>query len=191
MWCSRGCLEPHAISDAWLCHVSIAGGSRRRGCAAAGVSGFLDGPLAPELVRAAVGRRLVVAPAQDLGAVADAVVGGVVERHLDHELRAQLDPLELALVVPATRVAVAALPGLVRRELGRQLALLLDVEAGRVADRAQLAVGLVKAEDQRADRALLLARAPAHDHGVDRAHALDLAHAHALARAIRRVGALG
>src|SRR3954451_24062572 len=45
MWCSRGCLEPHAISDAWLCHVSIAGGSRRRGCAAAGVSVFLDGPL--------------------------------------------------------------------------------------------------------------------------------------------------
>src|SRR4051794_1360146 len=45
MWCSRGCLGPHAISDAWLCHVSIAGGSRRRGCAAAGVSVFLDGPL--------------------------------------------------------------------------------------------------------------------------------------------------
>src|SRR4051812_15033578 len=32
-------------SDAWLCHVSIAGGARRRGCAAAGVSVFLDGPL--------------------------------------------------------------------------------------------------------------------------------------------------
>src|SRR4051812_16294305 len=45
MWWSRGCLGPHAISDAWLCHVSIAGGLRRRGCAAAGVSVFLDGPL--------------------------------------------------------------------------------------------------------------------------------------------------
>src|SRR3954452_3722456 len=31
--------------DAWLCHVSIAGGARRRGCAAVGVSVFLDGPL--------------------------------------------------------------------------------------------------------------------------------------------------
>src|SRR4051794_5572945 len=47
MWCSRGCLEPHAISDAWLCHVGIGGGSRRRGCAAAGVSVFWDGPLKP------------------------------------------------------------------------------------------------------------------------------------------------
>src|SRR3954453_10914105 len=32
-------------SDAWLCHVSIAGGARRRGCAAAGVPGFFNGPL--------------------------------------------------------------------------------------------------------------------------------------------------
>src|SRR3954466_6966046 len=32
-------------SAAWLCHVSIVGGARRRGCAAAGVSVFLDGPL--------------------------------------------------------------------------------------------------------------------------------------------------
>src|ERR1700754_3298456 len=32
-------------SDACLWHVSIAGGARRRGCAAAGVSVFLSGPL--------------------------------------------------------------------------------------------------------------------------------------------------
>src|SRR4051794_30843331 len=32
-------------SDACLWHVSIVGGSRRRGCAAGGVSVFLDGPL--------------------------------------------------------------------------------------------------------------------------------------------------
>src|SRR4051794_29949013 len=38
---------PRAARDsaAWLCHVSIAGGSRRRGCAAAGVSEFVSGPL--------------------------------------------------------------------------------------------------------------------------------------------------
>src|SRR3954471_23249711 len=67
MWCSRGCLGPPAISVACLWHASIAGGARRRGCAAAaapavaanvsggsrrqarpaakGVSVFLDGPL--------------------------------------------------------------------------------------------------------------------------------------------------
>src|SRR3954449_12144799 len=32
-------------SDACLWHVSLVGGFRRRGCAAAGVPGFLDGPL--------------------------------------------------------------------------------------------------------------------------------------------------
>ena len=31
-------------SDAWLCHVSIVGGARRRGCAAAGAPEFLSGP---------------------------------------------------------------------------------------------------------------------------------------------------
>src|SRR3954470_2312452 len=31
-------------SDAWLCHVSVAGGSRRRGCAAAGVPECFNGP---------------------------------------------------------------------------------------------------------------------------------------------------
>src|SRR4051794_39533061 len=45
MWCSRGCLGPPAISDAWLCHVSIVGGARRRGCAAGGVPVFCSGLL--------------------------------------------------------------------------------------------------------------------------------------------------
>src|SRR3954447_13355422 len=60
MWCSRGCLGPPAISDAWLCHVSIVGAPRRRGCAAAGVSVFLDGP---EELLAEVDRALLVAGA--------------------------------------------------------------------------------------------------------------------------------
>src|SRR5450755_3241781 len=38
-------------------------------------------------------RRLVLAPAQDLRAVADATVGRVVERDLDDELGPQRDPL--------------------------------------------------------------------------------------------------
>src|SRR3954449_5531076 len=45
MWCSRGCLAAPAISDAWLCHVSIVGGARRRGCAAGGVPVFFRGLL--------------------------------------------------------------------------------------------------------------------------------------------------
>src|SRR3954468_3871568 len=49
MWCSRGCLGTPAISDACLCHVSIAGGSRRRGCAAGGVPVFFSGLLAGDV----------------------------------------------------------------------------------------------------------------------------------------------
>src|SRR6187397_987572 len=45
MWCSRGCLGPSASSDACLWHVSLAGGARRRGCAAAGVSVIFNGLL--------------------------------------------------------------------------------------------------------------------------------------------------
>src|SRR3954449_11694269 len=48
MWCSRGCLGTPAMSDAWLCHVSIVGGARRRGCAAGGVPVFFRGLLADE-----------------------------------------------------------------------------------------------------------------------------------------------
>ncbi len=62
---------------------------------------------------------------------------------------------------------------------------------GGVADGPQLARVVVEAQDQRADRALLLARPPAHHDRVDRADALDLAHAHALAGRVRRVLALG
>ncbi len=58
-----------------------------------------------ELVEPAVLRVLVVAPAQDLGAVADTAVADVVEGDLDHELGTQLDPLQVAVVRPAARVA--------------------------------------------------------------------------------------
>src|SRR5215213_9534195 len=86
--------------------------------------------LALELLHPAVARILVVAPAAHLRAVPDAVVGDVVERHLDHELGAELDPLELALVVPAAGLARSPLAGLVRREASGQLALLRSLEAG-------------------------------------------------------------
>src|SRR5918995_2656939 len=86
--------------------------------------------LLQELIRAALPRVLVLPPAADLGPMADAVVGDVVERDLDHQLRAQLDPLQLALAAPAARVAHAALARLVGSELRRQLALLRRLEAG-------------------------------------------------------------
>ena len=85
------------------------------------------------------------------------------KRHLGDQLGPHGDPLQLAARVPAARVAAAALAGLVGSEERRQLALLLGAEAGGVADHLQLAVVVVEAEDQRAERALLLAGAPADD----------------------------
>ena len=40
MWCSRQCLGTPATSVACLWHVSVVGGARRSGCAAAEVSGL-------------------------------------------------------------------------------------------------------------------------------------------------------
>ena len=94
-------------------------------------------------------------------------------------------------LAPAARLARAALAGLVRRQPGGQLALLLGGEAGGVPDLAQVAVLVVEAEDEGADGARLLARAPAAHDGVDRAHALDLDHALALVGAVGAVALLG
>src|SRR3954454_486159 len=117
--------------------------------------------------------------------------GDVVEADLDDELGAQLDPLEVAPVRPAARLAGSALSRLVPREGLDQLALLLRLQPGGMPDHPQLPVGVVEAEDERADGALLLARTPAADDGVDRAHALDLHHARPLARPVGRVELLG
>ena len=135
-------------------------------------------------------RLLVVAPADDLRAVADAPVGDVVEGDLDDQLRPQVDPLEVAVGRPAAGVGRAALAGRVRLEDRDQLALLLGLQAGGVADDPQL-LAVVGAEDQRADGALLLAGAPADDHQVGGPHPLDLDHALALAGPVGRVELLG
>src|SRR5215218_10875377 len=138
-----------------------------------------------ELPDQALLRVLVLPPAADLRAVADAPVRDVVERDLHHELRPQRHPLELTLVVPAARIAHPALAGLVGGEPARQRPLLGRLEAGGVADDAELAGLVVEAEDQGAERVLLLPRPPAHHDRVDGPHALDLRHPDALAGAVR------
>src|SRR5262245_35083490 len=110
-------------------------------------------PSGVELLEAAVGRILVLAPAQHLGPVADPAGAHMVETHLDHELRAQADPLEIAVGRPAARLGRAALAGFVRPQPADQVALLLGPEARGMADDAQV-VAVVEAEDQRAHGAL-------------------------------------
>src|SRR3954451_10480272 len=85
-------------------------------------------PLRQQLIDPALSRRLVIAPPRDLGPVPDPVVARVIELHLDDDLRAELDPLELTVSGPAGRVAHPSLAGLVRREPRGQLALLLRRE---------------------------------------------------------------
>src|SRR6185503_2755398 len=92
---------------------------------------------------------LVVSEAQHLRAVPDAVVARVVEAHLDDELRAQGDPLELPPRRPTAHLAGPALAGLVGLEPSHQVALLAAGEARAVAHDAQAAPRVVEAEDQR------------------------------------------
>src|SRR4051794_4383951 len=141
--------------------------------------------LAVELVDRALARRLVVAPALDLRPVADPPGGDVVERDLHHQLGPQQDPFELVRRPPARGLACPALAGLVRPQLLHQLALLGRLEPRRVADLARVASLVVETKDQRADRALLLARPPADHDAVDGPDPLDLDHADALARPVR------
>ena len=89
------------------------------------------------LAEQALPRRLVGAPAQDLRAVTDPSAALVVELDLDHQLGPQRDPLELLLVLPAARVAVAALTRRKRREPLDQLTLLGGPQTRGVPDDAQ------------------------------------------------------
>src|SRR3954468_13663960 len=85
-------------SDACLWHVSVAGGARRRGCAAAGVPEFFNGPLALERpagarpgADAAVGHvdRLARAVAQQQrGGELGALAGRADRRHRPGEVHA-------------------------------------------------------------------------------------------------------
>src|SRR5205823_9121251 len=111
----------------------------------------------------------------------------VVEPDLDHELGAQLDPLELLLALPPAGIAVPTLAGLVWREPLHQRPLLGGAQPGGVADDVQLPGLVVQAEDQRADRPLLLSGSVADHDGVDPPDALDLDHPSSLPGPIGRV----
>src|SRR6185436_15547399 len=124
--------------------------TRRRGRRAGPESGA-------QLRDMAFARVLVVPPAQQLGSVADALAGYVIERHLHDQLRPQSLPDELLVGLPAARLARAALARPVRLQLAEQLALLLRLEARGVAHDVQSALVVVHPEDERAERALLLA----------------------------------
>src|SRR5207247_11447538 len=110
----------------------------------------------------ALGRALVLPPAEELGAVAYAVAGDVVEGDLAYELGAQPLPHELLVGLPSARLAGAPLVGAVGLEQLEQLALLLRAEARGVAHDVERAVVVVETEDQRADRPWLLPEAERH-----------------------------
>src|SRR5579863_1777295 len=148
--------------------------------------GFTWPPVAPsvQLVDRALARRLVLAPANDLRAVANPPVADVVVADLDNQLRPKLDPFELAVGGPAARLTAAASAGLKRRQLSAQLALALRREGRAVADRSKRSAGLVEPEDDRTDRLRLNARPVAHHDAVERAQALDLDHRRPLSRGV-------
>src|SRR5204863_725450 len=101
-------------------------------------------PLGLQLVKGALARILVLAPAVELRAVADPPRRDVVEADLDHELGAQLHPLEVAPLAPPARLARAALTGLVRRQRLDQLALLLRLQSRAVPAHPQVPFGVVE-----------------------------------------------
>src|SRR5581483_3801546 len=139
----------------------------------------------------AVGRRLVVAPADDLGAVADAPAARVVEGDLDDKLGPERHPLHLLLALPAGWVAVAAVTGLVRLQPLEQVLLLRGLDPRGMSDDTQRPFRVVEAQHQRADRPRVLTGPVAGDDAVDRAHALDLHHAGARSGLVERLQILG
>src|SRR5271154_2861106 len=98
---------------------------------------ILDG----QLIEGALARILVLAPAPQLGAVADAPGGDVVEVDFHDQLGAQGDPLEVLAGAPATGVGAAALSRLEGLEETDQAPLLRRIEAGAMPHDAQLRVG--------------------------------------------------
>src|ERR1700684_1297191 len=78
---------------------------------------------AGELVECALARGLILAPAPQLRAMADASGRDVVEVDLNDELGTQRHPLEVAVGAPAARISGAALTGLIGSEEVDQLTL--------------------------------------------------------------------
>src|SRR5204863_1258376 len=141
-----------------LSHVRDARGRPAARCPLA--NGPVAALSAEELIEGALARGLVLAPAAQARAVADAPRRDVIEVDLHDQLRAQRDPLQLAPGAPAAGVAAAALAGLEGFEKAHQTALLGSAQARAVSHHAQLGLGraalalalLVQAENERAHR---------------------------------------
>ena len=107
MWCRRQCLGSPATSVACLWHVSVAGGARCGGCAAAGVSECFNGLLVakghlPRGDRDIRGTDLAIQLGTGLGRDARALVdecGGAIGRQLTAAQRhgGVLEPLDQTL----------------------------------------------------------------------------------------------
>src|SRR3954451_20388057 len=100
MWCSRGCLGPHATSVACLWHVSVVGGARRRGCAAGGVSVIFN-----RLLGGAVGAAPVDREVREARLVAERLADRVA-RAIEL-VRSNRDDLAAALADEVFALAVA------------------------------------------------------------------------------------
>src|ERR1019366_307733 len=113
-------------------------GDRRRVCLLAAHVADASGHSRAELIEGALRRRLVLAQASELGAMADAPGGDVVEVDLDHQLGAQADPLEILAGAPAAGVGRPALARLIRYEISDEPLLLGGAQARAVPDDAPL-----------------------------------------------------
>ena len=98
-WMPRAARE----SDAWLCHVSLVGGSRRRGCAAGGVSELFNGLLAAVAQRSSHRPRDLFARARD-----DCIADGLAPAIVVHRVGVQSEIGEHGRVVEMPRHLLGA-----------------------------------------------------------------------------------
>src|SRR3546814_3858607 len=123
-----------------------------------------------ELLHPALSRRLVRAPAQQAGSVPESIARDLVVGHFDDELRLQRLPLAASLGAPAAGAA-----GRTAREAGRRdqrLASLRQLRpigagsGGGDADMVELALGIIKTQEQPPDLPALRGVAEAADNAV-------------------------
>ena len=140
----------------------------------------------PQLAPRAVPRLLVLAPADQLRAVAEAVALHLVVAHLDHQLRPERRLLELARSPPVRlREPPVGCVDEQRQHAPRDV-LPRPRRDGARADVVELAVLAIEPEQQRRDRARVALPPQPDDDAVRRLVLLHLDHPVARARQVRR-----